>query len=76
MQTNVMSYYLSAVSNRWLSLRVENLANVLIFFTAFFGVWNRDILSPGLAALAITYAINVTGDFTKNFRKNSCEIIN
>jgi len=75
MQTNVMSYYLSAVSNRWLSLRVENLANVLIFFTAFFGVWNRDILSPGLAALAITYAINVTGDVVWMVRM-ACDLEN
>ena len=68
MQTNVDCYYLSAISNRWLSIRIENLSNIMIFFTAFFGVYKRDTLTSGLAGLAITYAINVTSNFlTQNW---------
>jgi ATP-binding cassette subfamily C (CFTR/MRP) protein 1 len=56
----VISHYLSMASNRWLSTRIENIGNLIIFFTALFAVINRESLSPGLAALSITYALNVT----------------
>ena len=47
----------------------------MIFFTAFFGVWNRDTLSSGLAALAITYAINITGSVVWMVR-TACDLEN
>ena len=75
MQTNVKTYHLSALSNQWLSFRLEKLANILIFFTAFFCVLNRDILSPAQAALAITYAINVTDNLVWVVR-NACHLEN
>lgn len=56
----MISHYLSMASNRWLSTRIENIGNLIIFFTALFAVINRESLSPGLAALSITYALNVT----------------
>ena len=60
-EANVKSYYLSVVSNRWLSQRAEGIANVMIFLTALFAIIKKDTLLPGLAGLAITYAINITG---------------
>ena len=61
LQINVACHYLSAMSNRWLSARIENIANIMIFFTAIFAIVEKDSLTPGIAALAITYAANVTG---------------
>ena len=58
---NVKSQYLNLLSNRWLSMRIENISNVMILFTALFCIIKRDTLQPGLAALAITYALNIIG---------------
>ena len=37
----------------------------MIFFTAIFAINEKDTLTPGIAALAITYAVNVTGGTLK-----------
>ncbi len=74
-QTNVISYYLSASSNRWLSTRVETVGNVVIFLSALFAVLSKDTLSPGLAALSITYAMNITGSVVWMVRM-ACELEN
>ena len=42
-------------------MRVDNVANLMILFSALFCVMQRDSMEPGLAALAITYALNIIG---------------
>ena len=42
-------------------MRVETIANVMIFLTALFCIFERHKLSPGLAALSLTYALNIIG---------------
>lgn len=70
---NNMSGYLNLISNRWLSMRVENIANVMIFLTAFFCILQRDSIKPGLAALSITYALNVIGSVVW-FVRMACDL--
>ncbi len=60
-QVNVDSFYLSMVSNRWMSFRMEVVSSSIIFLSAFFAVMYKDTLTPGLAALSVTYAMNITG---------------
>ena len=74
-QKNVKSYYPSAVSNRWLSIRVESIANLMIFMTAVFAVLKKDSLDAGIAAMAITYAVNVTGSVVWMVRM-ACDLEN
>merc|ERR1712004_73069 len=45
--------YISDMSNRWLSIRVEFLGNFIVFFAAVFAFYLRDTLSPGVIALSI-----------------------
>ena len=74
-KTNVQSYYPSMISNRWLSIRVESIANVMILLTAVFAVMKKDVMDPGIAAMAITYAINVTGSVVWMVRM-ACDLEN
>lgn len=57
---NQVCFYPGAIANCWLTVRLELLANCLIFFAAFFAVWERDSLDPGLVGLSISYALNIT----------------
>ena len=72
-QANNSSGYLNLISNRWLSMRVENIANVMIFLTALFCVLQRNSLRPGLAALSMTYALNIIGSIVW-FVRMACEL--
>ena len=57
---NQKANYPSVVANRWLSVRLESVGNLIIFMSTLFAVLNRDTLSPGLIGLSITYALSVT----------------
>jgi hypothetical protein len=62
---------------RWLALRLETIANILVFATAIFCVARRDQLDPGLVGLSLTYALgvrNVTIFFLKNGASSSWKI--
>ena len=59
--TNHKVYYQSLVSSRWLGMRLEFLGYCIVFLAAIFAVFNRDTLSPGVAGISITYALNITG---------------
>jgi len=49
--------YISEMSNRWLSIRVETIGNIIVLLAAVFAFYNRDSLSAGLAALSVSYAM-------------------
>ena len=57
---NQVCYYPTFVSSRWLSVRLETIANLIIFFTSLLAVISRGTLDPGVAGLALSYALNVT----------------
>ena len=58
-QTNVNSSYVSLSCNRWLTVRLELLGNLIIVFSSIFAILARDELSAGVAGLSISYAFNI-----------------
>ncbi|KAL3268300.1 hypothetical protein HHI36_007418 [Cryptolaemus montrouzieri] len=56
---NNSCFYLSTISNRWMSLRLEMLGNLIVFFTVIFGVTVKH-LNAGLIGLSVTYALEIT----------------
>ncbi|KAL5244983.1 hypothetical protein ACI65C_012393 [Semiaphis heraclei] len=57
---NQMCYYPNIVANRWLAVRLETIGNFIIFFSSVFSVLGRDILSPGIVGLSVSYALQIT----------------
>ncbi|KAG8328043.1 Canalicular multispecific organic anion transporter 1 [Homalodisca vitripennis] len=57
---NQVCLYPSMVSNRWLSIRLETVGNIFIFFAALFAVLGRDELDSGIVGLSISYALQIT----------------
>lgn len=57
---NIMSFYSSMTSNRWLQIRLESVGNSVVFFAALFAVLGRDTLNAGLVGLSVSYALQVT----------------
>lgn len=45
--------------DRWLSLRLDLIGNFICAAAALFAVIGRSTINPGVAALSITYALNV-----------------
>ena len=45
---------------RWLAVRLEMVANVMVFFAALFAVLSRDTVSAGLVGLSVSYAMSVS----------------
>ena len=58
---NHICYYPSFTASRWLAIRLEFLGYCIIFLSAIFAVISRGSLSPGIAGLAISYSLNITG---------------
>ncbi|CAI2164333.1 9655_t:CDS:10 [Funneliformis geosporum] len=57
------AYFLIIVVQRWLGIRLESIANTLIFFTSLFSVIGRYNVNPAIIGLVLTYALQVTGTF-------------
>ncbi len=57
---NQVCFYPSTVANCWLQVRLEFLANCLIFFAALFAVLAKGELNAGETGLSISYALNIT----------------
>ena len=55
--------YISDMSNRWLSIRVEFLGNFIVFFAAIFAFYLRDSIPAGVIALSISYAMQMIDGF-------------
>ena len=59
--TNNRPAYSQLVAQRWLSLRLETIGAILIFFAALFGVIGKATIPIGVIALSLTYALGTTG---------------
>ena len=57
---NNSCYYLSVISAKWLSTRLELFGNLIVFFTSIYSVYSRGTLSPGHAGLAISNSLTIT----------------
>ncbi|KPM09730.1 ABC transporter-like protein 15 [Sarcoptes scabiei] len=57
---NNQSYWLGFVAARWLAVRLEFISYSVVFLAAFFAVYSKGSISPGLAGLAISYSLNIT----------------
>lgn len=44
---------------RWLSVRLETVGNLIIFFAALFAVMSKETVGAGLVGLSISYALQV-----------------
>ncbi|KAI8900330.1 P-loop containing nucleoside triphosphate hydrolase protein [Globomyces pollinis-pini] len=67
-QCNSPSYLMIDLA-RWMSIRLESLGAVIVFFSAFFGILNREFLSPALFGLVLSYALQVTGTLNWTIRQ-------
>ena len=45
---------------RWLGLWLENVGNLIVLFAGLFAVIEKDSISPGLAGLSVSYALQVS----------------
>ncbi|KPM08018.1 ABC transporter sub-family C-like protein 7 [Sarcoptes scabiei] len=57
---NQKCFYPSQVANCWLQVRLEFLANCLIFFTSLMMTLNKDNLTSSSIGLSLSYALNIT----------------
>ena len=68
--TNQICYYPSIIANRWLTVRLETVGNLVVLFAALFAVIDRENLDPGLVGLSISNALNVTLHYRHDFSLN------
>lgn len=57
---NQTCFCLSIMANRWLDVRLQNVANLIILFSALFVVLSRDTITAGVAGVSISYAMQIT----------------
>lgn len=55
---NQVCHYPSIIANRWISIRLEMMGNLIILFAALFAVMGKD-MAPGIVGLTISYALQV-----------------
>ena len=60
---NQVCYFFNINTQRWLSIRLEMLGNIIVLFAALFAVLGRGSMDPGLVGLTLTYASQVTMTF-------------
>ncbi|XP_014802622.1 PREDICTED: multidrug resistance-associated protein 1-like, partial [Calidris pugnax] len=70
---NLVYFYNNVISNRWLSVRLEFLGNVMVLFAALFVVLAGNTVSSSTVGLSITYALNIIQSLNFWVRK-ACEI--
>ncbi|XP_009980167.1 PREDICTED: multidrug resistance-associated protein 1-like, partial [Tauraco erythrolophus] len=70
---NLVYFYNNVISNRWLSVRLEFLGNLMVFFTALFVVLAGNTMSSSTVGLSMSYALNVKVYLNFWVRK-ACEI--
>ncbi|MBZ3876593.1 Canalicular multispecific organic anion transporter 1 [Sciurus carolinensis] len=70
---NLVCFYNNVISNRWLSVRLEFLGNLMLFFTALLAVLAGNSIDSAIVGLSISYALNITQSLNFWVRK-ACEI--
>uniref|UniRef100_A0A8B9QNI0 Multidrug resistance-associated protein 1 n=1 Tax=Anas platyrhynchos TaxID=8839 RepID=A0A8B9QNI0_ANAPL len=70
---NLVYFYNNVISNRWLSVRLEFLGNLMVFFAALFVVLAGNTVSSSTVGLSISYALNVS-IFLNFWVRKACEI--
>ncbi|NWW22240.1 MRP1 protein, partial [Falcunculus frontatus] len=70
---NLVCLYNNLISNRWLSVRLEFLGNLMVFFAALFVALSGNTVSSSTVGLSISYALNVIQILNVWVRK-ACEI--
>ncbi|XP_069328052.1 multidrug resistance-associated protein 1-like [Eulemur rufifrons] len=70
---HLVCFYNNVISNRWLSVRLEFLGNIMVFFAALLAVLAGNSIDSAIVGLSISYALNITHSL--NFwAKQACEI--
>ncbi|KAB1283927.1 Multidrug resistance-associated protein 1 [Camelus dromedarius] len=59
---NLVCFYNNVISNRWLSVRLEFLGNLLVFFAALLAVLAGNSIDSAVVGLSISYALNVSNN--------------
>ncbi|CAG2113547.1 unnamed protein product [Medioppia subpectinata] len=57
---NNACFYPNVAANRWLSIRLEYVANFIILFSALFAVLQRESLGASQVGLIVSYALSTT----------------
>nr|CAD7452939.1 unnamed protein product [Timema tahoe] len=57
---NQMAIFPAVVCGSWLSIRLEMISGIIVFFAALFAVLGRETMNPGLVGLSVSYALQVT----------------
>ena len=57
---NNACFYPNVAANRWLSIRLEMVANFIILFSAIFAVLQREDLGASEVGLIVSYALSTT----------------
>uniref|UniRef100_A0A8C9K421 Uncharacterized protein n=1 Tax=Panthera tigris altaica TaxID=74533 RepID=A0A8C9K421_PANTA len=70
---NLVCFYNNVISNRWLSVRLEFLGNLMVFFAALLAVLAGSSIDSAIVGLSISYALNITQSLNFWVRK-ACEI--
>ncbi|XP_030887439.1 canalicular multispecific organic anion transporter 1-like isoform X2 [Leptonychotes weddellii] len=70
---NLVCFYNNVISNRWLSVRLEFLGNIMVFFAALLTVLAGNSIDSAIVGLSISYALNITQSLNFWVRK-ACEI--
>ncbi|KAK2540978.1 hypothetical protein Q9233_001031 [Columba guinea] len=68
---NLIYFYNNVISNRWLSVRLEFLGNLMVFFAALFVVLAGNTVSSSTVGLSISYALNVSNGVIFGKGKNT-----
>uniref|UniRef100_A0A8C9PWW0 Multidrug resistance-associated protein 1-like n=1 Tax=Spermophilus dauricus TaxID=99837 RepID=A0A8C9PWW0_SPEDA len=69
---NLVCFYNNVISNRWLSVRLEFLGNLMLFFTALLAVLAGNSIDSAIVGLSISYALNITQSLNFWVRKALC----
>uniref|UniRef100_A0A7N5KP40 Canalicular multispecific organic anion transporter 1 n=1 Tax=Ailuropoda melanoleuca TaxID=9646 RepID=A0A7N5KP40_AILME len=64
---NLVCFYNNVISNRWLSVRLEFLGNLMVFFAALLAVLAANSIESAIVGLSISYALNVSHNIHECF---------
>ena len=69
--TNGKTMMPNYTSNRWLSIRLEILGNIIVLCASLLAVLGRDNLDPGMVGLSLSYAMQITSQLNFLIRQTS-----